>query len=62
MLAAATTVGVAFFFLTIPFANRIASIFNRAGVESIERQTSRLKKFREYRKKRARDKDEFIVD
>jgi hypothetical protein len=36
-------------------------VFSRAGINSIERQTARLKRLRDERKRRTRDDDDFRV-
>jgi hypothetical protein len=61
MLIAALTVGTVFFIFTIPLAYWLAGVFSRAGINSIERQTARLKRMRDERKRRTRDDDDFSV-
>jgi predicted PurR-regulated permease PerM len=61
MLIAALTVGTVFFIFTIPLAYWLAGVFSRAGINSIERQTARLKRLRDERKRRTRDHDDFRV-
>jgi hypothetical protein len=61
MLIAALTVGTVFFIFTIPLAYWLAGVFSRAGINSIERQTARLKRLRDERKRRTRDDDDFRV-
>jgi hypothetical protein len=61
MLIASLTVGIVFFIFTIPLAYWLAGVFSRAGINSIERQTARLKKLRDERKRRTRDDDDFRV-
>ena len=61
MLIAALTVGTVFFIFTIPLAYWLAGVFSRAGMNSIERQTVRLKRMRDERKRRTRDDDDFRV-
>ena len=61
MLIAALTVGTVFFIFTIPLAYWLAGVFSRAGINSIERQTVRLKRMRDERKRRTRDDDDFRV-
>jgi hypothetical protein len=61
MLIAALTVGTVFFIFTIPLAYWLAGVFSRAGINSIERQTARLKRMRDERKRRTRDDDDFRV-
>jgi len=62
MLVAAAAVGTIFFIFTIPLAYWLAGVFSRAGIDSMERQTVRLKRLRNDHKKRARDNDKFSVD
>jgi hypothetical protein len=62
MLVAAGTVGTIFFIFTIPLAYWLAGVFSRAGIDSMERQTARLKRLRSDHKKRRRDNDKFSVD
>jgi hypothetical protein len=62
MLVAATAVGTLFFIFTIPLAYLLAGAFSRAGIDSMERQTARLKRLRSDHKKRRRDNDKFSVD
>jgi hypothetical protein len=61
MLIAALTVGTVFLIFTIPLAYWLAGVFSRAGINSIERQTTRLKRMRDERKRRTRDDDDFRV-
>ena len=61
MLVAAAAVGLASFFLTIPLAPLLAGIFSRAGLQSLERHTYRLKKHREKLKVKKRNQDNFIT-
>lgn len=61
MLIAALTVGTIFFIFTIPLAYWLAGMFSRAGINSVERQTGRLKRMRDERKRRTRDDDDFRV-
>jgi hypothetical protein len=61
MLIAALTVGTVFFIFTIPLAYWLAGVFSRTGIESMERQTARLKRLRNDRKSRTRDDDDFRV-
>jgi hypothetical protein len=61
MLVSAVAVGILFFALTIPLAYWLASLFSRGGVQSLERQTYRLRKHRERIKKTERDRDDFLV-
>ena len=61
MLVSAVAVGILFFVLTIPLAYWLASLFSRAGVQSLQRQTYRLRKHRETIKKTKRDRDDFLV-
>jgi hypothetical protein len=61
MLVAAASVGLAFFFLTIPLAPLLAGIFSRAGLQSLERHTYWLKKHREKLKVQKRNRDAFIT-
>jgi predicted PurR-regulated permease PerM len=60
-LIASLTVGTVFFIFTIPLAYWLAGMFSRAGINSIERQTARLKRLRNKRKRRTRDDDDFRV-
>jgi hypothetical protein len=62
MLVAAGAVGTMFFIFTIPLAYLLAGAFSRAGIDSMERQTARLKRLRSDHKKRRRDNDKFSVD
>jgi hypothetical protein len=61
MLIAALTVGTVFFIFTIPLTYWLAGVFSRAGINSIERQTARLKRMRDERKRRTREGDDFRV-
>ena len=61
MLIASLTVGTVFFIFTIPLTYWLAGVFSRAGINSIERQTVRLKRMRDERKRRTRDDDDFRV-
>ena len=61
ILVAALTMGTVFFIFTIPLAYWLAGVFSRAGINSIERQTARLKRLRDERKRRTRDDDDFRV-
>ena len=61
MLVAAAAVGLASFFLTIPLAPLLAGIFSRAGLQSLERHTYRLKKHREKLKVKKRNENNFIT-
>ena len=61
ILAASAAVGVAFFVFTIPFSYWLAGMFARAGYASMERQTRRLKRFREKRKNSKRNHDDFSI-
>ena len=54
MLIAALTVGTVFFIFTIPLAYWLAGVFSQAGINSIERQTARLKDARRTKKTNAR--------
>jgi hypothetical protein len=61
MLVGAAVVGVALFIFTIPLAYSLAAIFSRQGIQSLERQTLRLKTHRERVRKRYRNRDTFYV-
>ena len=61
MLVAALTIGTVFFIFTISLAYWLAGVFSRAGIQSMERQTERLKRLRVERKIRKRDDDDFKV-
>jgi len=62
MLVAAASAGAAFFIVTTPLAHWLASVFSRQGIQSLERQTLRLKRHREKLKNRTRNSDRFYVD
>jgi hypothetical protein len=62
MLAAAVSIGTLFFIFTIPLAYWLAGVFSRAGINSMDRQTLRLKRIRNASKKRKMDNDKFDVD
>jgi hypothetical protein len=62
MLVAAGAVGTLFFIFTIPLAYWLAGVFSRAGINSMDRQTLRLKRIRNASKKRKIDNDKFDVD
>jgi hypothetical protein len=61
VLAASAAVGIAFFVFTIPLAYCLAGAFAWAGYASMDRQATRLKRFRERRKNDKRNRDEFFV-
>jgi len=62
MLVAAVSIGTLFFIFTIPLAYWLAGVFSRAGINSMDRQTLRLKRIRNASKKRKMDNDKFDVD
>jgi hypothetical protein len=53
ILAASAVVGIVFFLFTIPFSYWLAGVFARAGYVSMERQTTQLKRFREWKSETA---------
>lgn len=61
MLTGAAAVGIFFFICTIPLAYWLATAFSRQGIQTLERQSLRLKRHRERLKKRSRDADDFLV-
>jgi len=62
MLVAAVSIGTLFFIFTIPLTYWLAGVFSRAGINSMARQTLRLKRIRNASKKRKIDNDKFDVD
>jgi hypothetical protein len=61
ILAASAAVGITFFAFTIHFSYWLASVFVRAGYASMERQTTRLKRFRQNVKTTKRNHDDFSI-
>jgi hypothetical protein len=61
ILTASAGAEIVFFVFTIPFSYWLAGVFTRAGYASMERQTTRLKRFREKRKNYKRNHDDFSI-
>ena len=61
LLVGAAAVGVTLFIFTVPLAYWFAAVLSRQGIQSLERQTMRLKTHRERVRRLHRNRDTFYV-